>query len=89
MRKHLDIIINQVSVPQINLDIGIGFTLSSVGSTPDHQKYHVDDINEPTPCTLLYVKDKRLRTIEVVDAIVILLVSCMVGLSRQSVQCSK
>jgi hypothetical protein len=45
MRKHPDIIISQVSVPQINLDI----TPSSAGSTPDHQKYHVDDINELTP----------------------------------------
>jgi hypothetical protein len=30
----------------------------------------MDDINEPTPCTLLYVKDRTLRTIEVADAIV-------------------
>jgi hypothetical protein len=59
-----------VSVPQINLDIGTGFTPSSVGSTPDHQKYNVDDINEPTPCTLHYVKGGMLRTIEVADAIV-------------------
>jgi hypothetical protein len=59
-----------VFVPQINLDIGTGFTLSSVGSTPNHQKYHVDDINEPTPCTLLYVKGGMLRTIEVADTIV-------------------
>jgi hypothetical protein len=44
--------------------------LSSVGSAPDHQNYPVDDINEPTPCTLLYVKGKTLRTIEVTDAIV-------------------
>jgi hypothetical protein len=29
----------------------------------------VDDINEPTTCTLLYVKDRMLRTIEVADAI--------------------
>jgi hypothetical protein len=70
MRKHLDMFISQVSVPQINLDIGTGFTLSSVGSTPDHQKYHVDDINEPTPCALLYVKGGILRTIEVANAIV-------------------
>jgi hypothetical protein len=70
MRKHLDIVISQVSVPQINLIIGTRFTLTSVGSTPDHQKYHVDDINEPTPCTLLYVKGGMLRTIEVADAIV-------------------
>jgi hypothetical protein len=44
--------------------------LSNVGSTPDNQKYHVDDINEHTPCTLLYVKGRTLRTIKVVDAIV-------------------
>jgi hypothetical protein len=30
----------------------------------------VDDINEPTPCILLYVKDRMLRTIEVANAIV-------------------
>jgi hypothetical protein len=30
----------------------------------------VDDIDEPTPCTLLYVKGRMLRTIKVVDAIV-------------------
>jgi hypothetical protein len=30
----------------------------------------MDDINELTPCTLLYVKGKTLRTIEVTDAIV-------------------
>jgi hypothetical protein len=70
MRKHPDIIISQVSIPQINLDIGTASlcavpTLSSVGNTPNHQKYHVDDINEPTPYTQLYVKGKTLRTIEV------------------------
>jgi hypothetical protein len=70
MRKHPHIIVSQVSVPQINLDIGTRFTPSSVASTPDNQKYHVDDINEPTPYTLLYVKCMMLRTIEVVDAIV-------------------
>jgi hypothetical protein len=64
-----------VSVPQINLDIGTASprvvpTSSSVGSAPDHQKYHVDDINKPTTCTLLYVKGRTLRIIEVVDAIV-------------------
>jgi hypothetical protein len=55
-----------VSVPQINLEI----TPSSVGFALDHQKYHVDDINELTPCTLLYVKGRTLMTIEVADAIV-------------------
>jgi hypothetical protein len=52
------------------LDISTGFTLSSADSTPDNQKCPVDDINEPTPCTLLYVKGRTLRTIKVVDAIV-------------------
>jgi hypothetical protein len=37
---------------------------------PDHQNYLVDDINEPTPYTLLYVKGRTLRTIEADDAIV-------------------
>jgi hypothetical protein len=31
----------------------------------------VDDINEPTPCTLLYVKGRTLRIIEFTDAIVV------------------
>jgi hypothetical protein len=30
----------------------------------------MDNISEPTPCTLLYVKGRTLRTIKVVDAIV-------------------
>jgi hypothetical protein len=30
----------------------------------------MDDINEPTPCTLLYVKGRMLRTIKIIDAIV-------------------
>jgi hypothetical protein len=58
MRKHTDIIISHVPIPQINLDIGTRFTLSNADSAPDHQKYSVDDINEPTSCTLLYVKGK-------------------------------
>jgi hypothetical protein len=56
MRKHPNIIITQMSVLQINLDTSTGFTPSSAGSTPKHQKYHVDVINKPNPCTLLYVK---------------------------------
>jgi hypothetical protein len=64
-----------VSVPQINLEVDttmpqVVLALSSAGSAPDNQKYPVDDINEPTPCTLLYVKGRTLRIIEVVDAIV-------------------
>jgi hypothetical protein len=65
-----------VSVPQINLDIStttprVVLAQSSAGSAPDHKRYHGDDINEPPPCTLLYVKGRTLRTIEVADAIVI------------------
>jgi hypothetical protein len=74
MRKNLDIVISLVFVAKINLDIGTTLPLvvqapSSTGSTPDQQKYPADDINEPTPCTLLYVKGGTLRTIEVADAI--------------------
>jgi hypothetical protein len=73
--KHLELVISQVSVPQINLKVGTATpqvvpALSSAGSAPDNQKYPMDDINEPTPCTLLYVKGRTLRTIKVVDAIV-------------------
>jgi hypothetical protein len=44
--------------------------LNSASSAPDHQKYPMDNINEPTPCTLLYVKGRTLMTIVVADAIV-------------------
>jgi hypothetical protein len=69
MRKHPYIIISQLSIPQINLDTGTRFTLRSVSSSLDHQKYPMDDINEPTLCILLYVKGRTLRTIKVADAI--------------------
>jgi hypothetical protein len=58
-----------VSVPQINLDIDTRFTSSSVISALDHQKYPVDDINELTPYTLLYIRVRTLKTIEVTNAI--------------------
>jgi hypothetical protein len=75
MRKHPDIVISQVSISQIDLDIGtvpprVVPALSTAGSTLDNQKYPVDDINEPTPCTLLYVKGRTLRTIKVAGTIV-------------------
>jgi hypothetical protein len=75
MRKHPHIIISQVSIPQIILDIGtaqhpVVLPPSNTGSAPDQHKYHVDDIIEPTPCTVLYCKGRTLRTIEFVDAIV-------------------
>jgi hypothetical protein len=43
---------------------------SSVGSAPDQQKYPMDDINETTHCTLLFVKGGTLRTIKGGKAIV-------------------
>jgi hypothetical protein len=51
--------------PEINLDLGATvekpFALSSAGSTPnrDKDKYPMDDIIDPTPYTLMYVKDRR------------------------------
>jgi hypothetical protein len=64
-----------VFVPQINLEVGTAMpqvvpALSSANSTPDNQQYPMDDINEPTPCTLLYVKRRTLRSIKVADDIV-------------------
>jgi hypothetical protein len=63
-----------VSVPQVNLEVGIATPQvvpapSTVVSALDNQKYLVDDINEPTPWTLLYVNGRTLWTIEVADAI--------------------
>jgi hypothetical protein len=62
-----------MSIPQINLEVDTAMPQvvpapSSDGSALDNQKYPLDDINELTPCTLLYVKGRTLRTIEVVDA---------------------
>jgi hypothetical protein len=75
MRKHLELVISQMYVPQINLEVGTDMpqvvpALSSANSSPDNQKYHVDEINEPTPCTLLYVKGRTLSTIEVAGTVV-------------------
>jgi hypothetical protein len=63
-------------IPEINLDLGATiqpFPLSSVDFAPnkDKNKYLVDDIKDPTPCTLMYVKGKTSRTIEVAEATVI------------------
>jgi hypothetical protein len=70
MWKHPDIIISHVSIPKLNLDIDTRFTPSNVGSAPDNQKDHVNAIKDPTPCTLLYVNGRKLRTTEVLDTIV-------------------
>jgi hypothetical protein len=60
--------------PEINLDLGATvqhpFAPSSAGSAPnrDMDKYLVDDIKHATPCTLMYVKGRTSRTIEVAEA---------------------
>ena len=92
MRKHPKLIISQVYASQINLKVGTATPQvvpapSSANSAHNNQKYPVDDINEPTSCTLLCVKGRMLRTIEVGDTIV--MATCMVGPSCQSVQWSK
>jgi hypothetical protein len=46
------------------------FASSSAGSAPKKDKYLVDDIKDPTPCTLMYVKGRTSRTIEVAEATV-------------------
>jgi hypothetical protein len=62
--------------PEINLDLGATiqqyFALSSADSAPnrDKDKYPVDDIKDPTTCTLMYVKGRTSRTIKVAEATV-------------------
>jgi hypothetical protein len=59
--------------PEINLDLGgtvqQPFALSNVGSAPnmDRDKYPMDDMKDPTPCTLMYVKGRSSRTIKLVE----------------------
>jgi hypothetical protein len=60
--------------PEINLDLSATvqqpFSLSSAGSAPnrDKDRYPMDDIKDPTPCALMYVKGRTSRTIEVAEA---------------------
>jgi hypothetical protein len=73
MRKNLQYVVQMLS-PEINLNLGATvqqpFALSSVDFAPnrDKDKYPIDDIKDPTPCTLMYVKDRILRTIKVAEA---------------------
>jgi hypothetical protein len=66
----------QMPILEINLDLGATvqqpFASSGASSAPnrDKDKDHMDDINDPTPCTLMYVKGRTLKTIEVVEATV-------------------
>jgi hypothetical protein len=46
------------------------FAPSSASSVPnrDKDKYPLDGIMDPTPCTLMYVKGRTSRTIQVIEA---------------------
>jgi hypothetical protein len=73
MRKNPHYVV-QMPSPEINLALGATvqqpFALSSAGSAPnrDKNKYPVDDIKNPTPFTLMYVKVRTSRTIKVAKA---------------------
>jgi hypothetical protein len=75
MRKMPQYIV-QMPSPEINSDLGATvqqpFAPSSAGSTPnrDKDRYPLDDIKDPTPCTLIYDKGMISRTIKVVEATV-------------------
>jgi hypothetical protein len=63
--------------PEINLDLSATvqqpFAPNSADPAPnrDKDKYPMDDIKDPTPFTLMYVKGRTSRTIKVVEATVI------------------
>jgi hypothetical protein len=65
-----------MSSPEINLDLDTNvqqpFAPSSTSSAPnrDKDRYPMNDINDLTPCTLMYVKGRTSRTIEVAKATV-------------------
>jgi hypothetical protein len=75
MRKNPQYVV-QMTSPEINLDLCITvqqpLAPSSASSAPnrDKDKYLMDDIKDPTPCTLMYVKGRTSRTIEVTKATV-------------------
>jgi hypothetical protein len=55
-----------ISVPLSNNP----FALSNADSAPnrDKDRYPMDDIKDPTPCTLMYIKGRTSMTIEVAEA---------------------
>jgi hypothetical protein len=74
MRKTPQYVV-QMPTPEINLDLGNTvqpFALSSAGFAPNRDKdmYPVDDIKDPTPCTLIYVKGRTSKIVEVAKATV-------------------
>jgi hypothetical protein len=74
MRKNPQYVV-QMLILEINFNFSATvqpFTSSSAGSTPnkDKDKYPMDDIKDPTPCILMYVKGRTSRIIKVVEATV-------------------
>jgi hypothetical protein len=73
MRKNPQYVV-QMPSSEINLDLGatvqqpIASTSASFAPNRHKDKYPVDEIKDPTPCTLMYVKGGTSRTIEVVEA---------------------
>jgi hypothetical protein len=73
MRKNPQYVM-QMPIPEINVDLGAivqqPFAPSSAGSAPnrDKEKYPMDDIKDPTPCTLMYVKGRTSQIIKVAEA---------------------
>jgi hypothetical protein len=55
-------------IPEINLNLSA--SVQPLAPNRDKDKYHVDDIKDPTPCTVMYVKGKTSRTIKVAEATV-------------------
>jgi hypothetical protein len=56
--------VGHMPILEINLDLSATaqtFALSGANSTPhkDKDKYPVDDIKDPAPCTLMYVKSRH------------------------------
>jgi hypothetical protein len=65
MRKNPQYVV-QMPIPEINLNLGATvqpFAPSSAGCAPNKDKYPMDDIKDPTPCTRMYVKGRISRTI--------------------------
>jgi hypothetical protein len=77
---------------EINLNLSATvqqpFAPSSAGlaSNRDKDKYPVDDIKDPTPCTIMYVKSSISSSIEVVKATVML--SCILHGEPIPIECA-
>jgi hypothetical protein len=74
MRKTPQYVV-QVPILEMNLNLGASvppFAMSSASSAlhRDKENCPVDDIKDPTPCTLMYVKGRISRTVKVAEATV-------------------